>query len=80
MLSSSPDFSGKSILLIDDVANSSRTMLYSPNPCSNIIRPRGTLVLVERTHKMFPIAVDYVGLSIAHRQDENIIVEWKTVK
>ncbi len=75
VLSSSPDFSGKSILLIDDVANSGRTMLYSLKPLLEHYPARvETLVLVERTHKMFPIAVDYVGLSIATARDENIIV------
>ena len=55
-------------------------MLYSPKPCSNIIRPRETLVLVERTHKMFPIAVDYVGLSIATARDENYYRGMKPAK
>ncbi len=34
-----------------------------------------TLALVERTHKSFPIALDYVGLSISTTLDEHIYVE-----
>lgn len=32
-------------------------------------------VLVDRTHKMFPIKVDYVGLSLATTLKENISVK-----
>ena len=35
------------------------------------------LVLVERSHKEFPVAPDYVGLSISTATDEIIIVEAK---
>jgi pyrimidine operon attenuation protein/uracil phosphoribosyltransferase len=34
-----------------------------------------TLVMVERTHKSFPIDVDYVGLSISTSLDEHITLE-----
>lgn len=75
-LSEQVDFNNKTILLIDDVANSGRTMLYALKPLL-IQKPLQvqTLALVERTHKKFPIAVDYVGLSISTTMDENIVVE-----
>lgn len=75
-LSENIDFNGKTILLIDDVANSGRTMLYALKPLL-LQKPRQvqTLALVERTHKKFPIAVDYIGLSISTTMDENIVVE-----
>jgi pyrimidine operon attenuation protein/uracil phosphoribosyltransferase len=75
-LSENIDFNGKTILLIDDVANSGRTMLYALKPLL-LQKPRQveTLALVERTHKRFPIAVDYVGMSISTTQDENIVVQ-----
>lgn len=75
-LSEQLDFNDKSVLLIDDVANSGRTMLYALKPLLQQ-RPKQieTLALVERTHKKFPIAVDYVGLSIATTQEQTIIVE-----
>lgn len=70
------DFNGKSILLIDDVANSGRTMLYALKPLLETYPKKiQTLVLVERTHKSFPIDVDYVGLSISTALDEHITVE-----
>lgn len=70
------DFNGKSIILIDDVANSGRVMLYALKPLIEQLPAQiETLVLVERTHKKFPIHVNYVGLSIATTNQENIVVD-----
>ena len=77
-LSENVDINNKTVLLIDDVANSGRTMLYALKPLL-LQKPKEvqTLALVERTHKKFPIAVDYVGMSISTTLQENIIVEVK---
>jgi pyrimidine operon attenuation protein/uracil phosphoribosyltransferase len=76
VLSKSVDFNNKSVLLIDDVANSGKTMLYAMKPLLEFYPAQiETVILVERTHKKFPVAVDYVGLSVATTQMENIIVE-----
>ena len=77
-LSEDINFNDKTILLVDDVANSGKTMLYALKPLLQQ-KPREiqTLALVERTHKKFPVAVDYVGLSISTTQQENIVVDVK---
>ena len=70
------DFNNKVILLIDDVANSGKTMLYALRPLLETFPKKiQTLALLERTHKSFPIDVDYVGLSISTTLDEHIFVE-----
>lgn len=70
------DYSGKTVILIDDVANSGSTMLYALKPLLETYPQKiQTLALVERTHKSFPIDVDYVGLSISTNPDEHINVE-----
>ena len=70
------DFNNKVILLVDDVANSGKTMLYALKPFLETYPKKiQTLVLLERTHKSFPINVDYVGLSISTTLDEHILVE-----
>lgn len=75
-LSSNIDFNDKTILLIDDVANSGRTMLYALKPLlEQLPKKIQTLALVERTHKTFPIDVDYVGHSVSTTLDEHIFVE-----
>jgi len=77
-LSRSIDFDGKVIILIDDVSNSGKTLLYALKPFIEF-HPKKiqTLVLVERTHTSFPVRPDYVGLSIATTLQEHIFVEVK---
>jgi len=76
-LSKSFDFDGKVIILIDDVSNSGKTLLYALKPFI-VFHPKKiqTLVLVERTHTSFPVRPDYVGLSIATTLQEHIFVEF----
>ena len=70
------DFTDKIIVLIDDVANSGRTMLYALKPLlEQLPKKIQTLALVERTHKTFPIEVDYIGYSVSTTLDEHICVE-----
>lgn len=77
-LSEKMDFNNKTILLIDDVANSGRTMLYALKPLLEQLPHKiQTLALVERTHKTFPVDVDYIGLSVSTTTDEHIYVEVK---
>jgi pyrimidine operon attenuation protein/uracil phosphoribosyltransferase len=69
------DFSGKHVLMVDDVTNSGRTLLYALKPLMNSY-PLSiqTLVLVERMHNQFPVKADYVGLSVATTLQEHIQV------
>jgi pyrimidine operon attenuation protein/uracil phosphoribosyltransferase len=72
------NFNGKNILLVDDVTNSGRTLLYALKPLLNTFPKRiQTLSLVERMHKSFPVNIDYIGLSIATTLQEHIQVEVK---
>jgi pyrimidine operon attenuation protein / uracil phosphoribosyltransferase len=75
-LSEQLDFNDKVIILVDDVANSGKTMLYAMKPFLEA-HPKKiqTLVLVERTHKAFPVNTDYVGVSVATTFQEHIYVE-----
>ena len=75
-LSETMDFNEKLIIVIDDVANSGRTLLYALKPFLSF-HPKKiqTLVLVERSHNSFPIHSDYIGLSVATRPEEHIYVE-----
>ncbi len=72
------DFNNKNILVIDDVCNSGKTLLYAMKPLLSFHPKRiQTLVLVERMHKLFPIKPDYVGMSVATTFDDYITVEVK---
>lgn len=74
-ISEAIDFTGKHVLITDDVTNSGRTLLYAVKPLldSHPISIQ-TLVLVERMHKQFPVKADYVGLSVATTLQEHIQV------
>lgn len=70
------DLDNKVIIVIDDVSNSGKTLLYALKPFLDF-HPKKiqTLVLVERSHTSFPVRPDYVGLSIASTVQEHIYVE-----
>lgn len=69
------DLKDKTIILVDDVANTGRTLFYACKPLLDTLPKRiEVAVLVDRQHKLFPIRVDYVGLSLATTLKENIEV------
>ena len=64
---------GKTIIVIDDVANTGRTIFYACKPILDIIPKKlEVAVLVDRKHKMFPIHPKYVGVSLATTLKEEI--------
>jgi pyrimidine operon attenuation protein/uracil phosphoribosyltransferase len=75
-LSKTMDFSNQIVILIDDVSNSGKTLLYAIKPfLDSSPRKIQTLVLVERSHNTFPVKPDYVGLSVATTLQAHIYVE-----
>jgi pyrimidine operon attenuation protein/uracil phosphoribosyltransferase len=75
-LSEEKDFTGTNVILVDDVANSGRTMFYALQPLLKYYPLQvETLALLERTHKQFPIGLNYVGHSVSTTRDEMIVVK-----
>jgi pyrimidine operon attenuation protein/uracil phosphoribosyltransferase len=75
-ISSKISLNDKVVLIVDDVANTGKTMFYALKPfLSAKLKRLQTAVLVERSHKQFPIQTDYTGLSIATTLQEHIAVE-----
>ncbi len=69
------ELEGKAIIVIDDVANTGRTLFYAFKPIMKALpRKVEVAVLIDRTHKSFPVRVDYYGLSLATTLMENIDV------
>lgn len=66
----------KHVVLIDDVANSGKTLLYALKPVL-AFQPASitTLVLVERMHRTFPVKPDVVGMSVSTTPQQHIEVE-----
>ena len=71
----------QNIIMVDDVANTGRTLFYACKPLMNVLAKKiEVVVLVDRKHKSFPIKVDYVGLSLATTIQEHIDVKLKSIK
>ncbi|MFZ1635510.1 MAG: phosphoribosyltransferase family protein, partial [Chitinophagales bacterium] len=69
------EIDNKTIILVDDVANTGRTILYAMKPLLSYSPKKiRNAVLVERKHKLFPISPDYVGLSLSTTMHEHIKV------
>ena len=65
----------KTIILVDDVLNTGRTLLYGLSVFLNIPTKKiRTAVLVDRSHKLFPISTDYAGYTISTVSQEHISV------
>jgi len=75
-LSETLSFDDQVIIIVDDVAMSGKTLLYAMKPFLEF-HPRKieSLVLVERSHKAFPVEPDYKGLSLSTTLQEHIYVE-----
>jgi len=75
-LDSTIDFNNKVVIVTDDVTNSGKTLTYALKPILNAFpRKIQTLVMVERSHKKFPVHADYVGISLSSFLHEHIFVE-----
>ena len=71
-----PVLKKKNVLLIDDVLNSGRTMIYAASHIlSYPVASLHTLSLVDRIHRRFPIKADIVGISLSTTIQEHVKVD-----
>jgi pyrimidine operon attenuation protein/uracil phosphoribosyltransferase len=70
------ELKNKVIILVDDVLNSGKTLIFGAKPFLNYpIKRLTTAVLVDRGHNRYPIKADLVGLSLSTTLQEHITVE-----
>jgi len=63
------------ILVVDDVLNSGKTMLYALTPFVRAkARSIDILTLIDRSHKRFPVHANYIGISLSTMLQEHIEV------
>lgn len=75
---SEKELKNQSIVIIDDVLNSGRTAAFVLKSFLNVnIRKIEVAVLVNRTHKAFPIFPKYVGYELATTINEHVDVKLK---
>lgn len=66
---------GKPVVLVDDVLNSGRTLIYSAQHLLKApLKKLQTVCLVDRWHRKFPIRADFVGLTLSTTLQEHIEV------
>lgn len=71
-------YESKCIIVVDDVANTGRTIFYACKPFLEVLPKKiEVAVLVDRSHKLFPIRVDYKGISLATTFQEHISANLK---
>lgn len=67
----------KVVILVDDVLNSGKTLIYGVKYLLNFnIRRMSTIVLVDRNNKRYPIGTHYVGLSLSTTLKDHISIEF----
>ncbi len=70
----------KVLIIVDDVANTGRTIFYAIKPILEVLPKKVEVaVLINRSHKSFPIRVDYYGLSLSTTLKNNIDVQIREV-
>lgn len=69
------EWKNKVIIIVDDVLSSGKTLAYGLGVFLNTPHKKiRTVVLVDRSHKIFPIATDFVGLEMSTVLKEHVDV------
>ncbi|MEW6026653.1 MAG: bifunctional pyr operon transcriptional regulator/uracil phosphoribosyltransferase PyrR [Planctomycetota bacterium] len=73
------DLTGKSVVLVDDVLFTGRTIRSALNELAEFGRPKRIqlAVLIDRGHRELPICADYVGKAVQTKEDEVVKVSLK---
>lgn len=71
-------YENKSIVLTDDVLNSGTTLIYGVKHFLDVPLKRfKTAVLVDRSHKKYPVKADFKGISLSTSLNEMVRVHFK---
>lgn len=75
------DFVNKTIVLVDDVLNSGKTLMYAVKLfLDKPVKKINTVILVDRSHTRFPVKADYVGLTLSTTLQERIEADFSEKK
>jgi pyrimidine operon attenuation protein/uracil phosphoribosyltransferase len=71
------ELAGKSIVLVDDVLNSGKTLIYSMKAIlkADTMKIR-TVLMVDRDHRRYPIMADFVGMTLSTTFQEHVSLEF----
>ena len=66
---------GQSVIVLDDVLNSGKTLMYAVHHILSAGPKRvATAVLIDRIHRSFPIRADFCGLTLSTNLKEHVEV------
>ena len=72
---SSIEIKNKVVILVDDVLNSGKTLMYAVSEFLSVpLINLSTLVLINRNHNRYPIKADFEGMSLSTTLNEHIHV------
>ena len=70
------ELKNKIVVLVDDVLNSGKTLIYSSQYfLNNEVKKLMTAVLIDRNYRLFPIKADVVGISLSTTMQEHVTVD-----
>jgi pyrimidine operon attenuation protein/uracil phosphoribosyltransferase len=68
-------FRNKSVVIVDDVLNSGKTLAFCLRPFLSIpLKKLQVAVMVDRNHPLYPIKADFVGYSLSTTLTEHVQV------
>lgn len=71
----SSEYSNKGLVLVDDVLNSGRALIYGVKHFLDVPTTKfKTAVLVDRNHKRYPVKTDFKGISLSTSLLEKVTV------
>src|SRR5690606_22489202 len=71
------EYRQKSVVLVDDVLNSGTTLIYGVRHFLDVpLKQFKTAVLVDRSHKKFPVKADFKGISLSTSLNETVKVSF----
>ncbi len=74
-------YENKSIILADDVLNSGTTLIYGVKHFLEVpLKQFKTVVLVDRSHKKYPVKADFKGISLSTSLNETVKVHFSKGK
>lgn len=74
---STADCHDKVVVIVDDVLNSGATLMYVAKHFLAVpLKKLQTLVLVDRSHKSYPIKADFKGISLSTSLNETVQVSF----
>lgn len=70
------EYKNKVVIVVDDVLNSGKTLIYGVQLFLNQpVKRLHTVVLVDRSHTRYPVKADFVGMSLSTTMQEHIVAD-----